>query len=161
MDRSTPVLASLAHSLSQEHGAHSHGGIARQTFQRLDRERKDMGVFALRKAGQQAGDLGGEFSSHFRLAIIGQQAVGNSAGAGIGGNGSAGCGRAMGGQIVQHIGARIAAPGQDILGLARAAFQNIQCGAAIERLRMCVGAFPVELRHGRLRFSCPLSSRGL
>ena len=115
-------------------GAHPHRRIARQTFQRLDGEGEDVRAFALRQARHQARDLHRQFGAHLFILIVGQQAVGGGGRREIGGHRVAGGGRAMGGEIVQHIGAGIGAARQ-FGGAARRGGADVQNVERVARVR--------------------------
>ena len=120
--------------LVRQDGAHPHGRIARQGFQRFDGQRKNVRALALRKARHQPGDLHRQFRADIFVVIVGQKAVGGGRRADIGGHRRTGCGRAVDGEILQHVGAGIAARRQfgGALRMAGADVQNVQRVAGIQ-----------------------------
>ena len=114
--------------------AHPHRRIARQMFKRLDGKIDDMRAFPFLQAGHQARDFSGELDAHIFVVIFGEITVDGSRRGQIGGDGGAGGGRAMLGQIFQDAVAGIGALGELGLGFARARLQDVQRIARVETL---------------------------
>ena len=125
-----------------QHGAHARFLVARQPFQRFDREVAQMFFFDQQKTGEKPPDLAREFGAHIVFFVVRQEAVRLGRGGGVGRDRPAGGGLAVFREVVKDVLAGIGARGQLMLGRLRALLQKTQrfAGSQFVLLR-CDGGF--------------------
>ena len=93
-------------------GAHAADLVARQALQRLDGQGADMLAIRGGKVRHETGDLARQLGADVVIGIVGDVAVGVGGRGNVGRDRAARRRRAVLGQIMQHLGPGIGAPGQ-------------------------------------------------